>query len=1288
MMSGDQLENLPRRSRLSLRNGAKKVEEEEPVPIVVPLLEKDYICVDSLGLSPVAKCKGTAGSQGVHKRESPRIRSQVRSSGQADSQSSGNGSQQPRVMPRKPSAAKDSKKVNERSMSVDNTKSEAVVKGQSVRASKDVRDPVKRRRSAIQQPKLTTFFTQVPTPSTSRSDTPVPTTEPSVTNKRAKHAPGKHSTVKGEDLCVDVEEQTCRSTKKDPQGLNVSHTDKYDAGHQACKGQTEQVGDHLEVTATRSQSPTRTNTKHMPPAGTQLEKTTDARLPKSAHTAPNWGCMVDQRRRAQYMTSIHSSAPKKGGLASFFSEKVQQSDGHGSGEFGEDARTASGPWIPYCQRSYGHRYENHFGDRRPPGVGIYDTDAVRAVRRAGAANAEPNENEPEPTQTSDSVEAEEPVNEPKEKFSDILAINMRRLLSEALKPHFRGILPASQISDIHRVLGLSHEALVAFVTIYRADSSCRWLSLQKKGLSKVTVDSLSEAGLVCYLGSPAIPALPSPDYNLALAELSSVVSNLSVKQLNQICKLAKVKTTRVDDPNKPTYASWKGGAGVTSNYGSGTNPRKADYARSVCESAAAADIWPFLHKKKSQLPNWLFQLTLDMGVFVRTTSAAQSVLAAHRLVLAGSSYIPDDASLLLNCGLVWDSIKFLPLTRTPKHTEPQTLVPASHTSIDVTASTHTKKTTVDISVEAASSQNESVELLTDSTGTEQHSTVNDHTRKCRNVDMRMDACDVGDESPRGLQWRSTCWHGKYHSFKTSSDLSSDSACVAPGHEEEHSMLVTCAENRADVVGEMVDTTDHGVKNQCTVEQSADVAETYVCVPSSMWTSAEHFQKYNEALDLSDELELYTAIGQGEPLYSVMHKAADTLLPYTAVDLTTDDKPPRSAIKGTRNDGVVKTTHECNGGVHGDAGPVRAKESASAPTDTLGSGPTDICDGGEVLGNHGTCGVTVRPLAQPYDVATAPNRPDMRTQHTVDWSRLMCRTVYRGAGLLQKEKKYTEAKHYLDILLRAGGRNPLSDQEYTKPYPWGTVLLGDIWCRYGRILERLGAVREAIDVYERSLKDQYVVGGQRIAIHKSVAKLSKAPYRWKAPVFETLTHKFVERTLVGERVVVGGRVRFNGSPFLKWPLPLTGGTGGVEEYSRQRMIQILDTPTRKWKGMHAENGVMFTIFGLMTWDVILDYHAISDEHDSRGHFYTTLQDMPACLYDGILSCSGLGRHVTGYLDGLTAVCEGNSACKLKCGQVSLRSLLTRAWKRHNGQQCKGIGATRVTLLRYVGAVLMH
>eukprot|EP01134_Creolimax_fragrantissima_P001547 CFRG1547T1 len=893
-------------------------------------------------------------------------------------------------------------------------------------------------------------------------------------------------------------------------------------------------------------------------------------------STPEWGAMVKKKKRLSYTPSILTKESKtslssvsKGNLSSFF--LTPETTGEEASV--SDTRT----WIPYCRRSYGHMYENHFQDRRPPGVGVYNTDRIRATRWGAKApepppssvhtlshmhvhtdtnvcsvtevtNGRAHAQNKNPSQTFQTVTSGDITNERRDYYSACLVKNMRFVLKEAVSVKMRGLLTESQLSDIQTVIKMSDSDLRCFVSLYRTISATRWIPLRRKGLSVDCLSPLNTAGLVRFLASPVLPSLPTPDAGITMSEFSLLVNGLTVSQLQFAAKLANLKPTRAHNGDVAENQAKKSVEMVTGSQVNGIkrrggvdgggSPRKADYVRVLCKHASR--FWPFLHMKKSQLPAWLILIIKEIGCCARLTGIANP-LCWHKRYQSHS-----------------------PVTTLPQY--PQTRIQEQNIG-----------------------PSHAVVEYEDFVG---------HERMYANKPVGV---DVG-------------------------------------------------------VGEQTDTNTYA----------------HIRSPRSLWSAQADFDKFTTALDISDEMELYTSSGLADQCYTHVHRAADALIPYMSVNIVNEDITP-SEINAFR-------------AVH--------------------SGP---------------CG------------------------HICEWSRVLCRVVYRGVGLLQREKRYSEARHYLNILLQAGGRNPSADAVYKTPYLWGTVMLGDVWCRYGRNLEHLGSTREALNVYERALRDEYVVGGQRIAIQRSVVKLSKPPYRWSVPKFTTLSMQFPKRTVVGARVSM---VAANGKTSLRWPCPINGEMGSVEEYAMQSMIVTLNSepyqPQRQWKGMHSENGVLMTLFGLLTWDVILDWQSNAMRSDTQ--FFTGLQDMPASLNDGLMALKGLGSHLMGYFDGLVSLCVGAgsfteskldghstsnigksvangtnitekiigpgtqekcmigpqivtseqassdyndvqfdftekaslSVCEANCGEVSLRQLLTDAWTAHYGQQCKGVNWKRNTL----------
>jgi hypothetical protein len=89
---------------------------------------------------------------------------------------------------------------------------------------------------------------------------------------------------------------------------------------------------------------------------------------------------------------------------------------------------------------------------------------------------------------------------------------------------------------------------------------------------------------------------------------------------------------------------------------------------------------------------------------------------------------------------------------------------------------------------------------------------------------------------------------------------------------------------------------------------------------------------------------------------------------------------------------------------------------------------------------------------------------------------------RGVSLLERERKYSEALHYLQILL--GIENIPSD------------ITNEVRLRYAIDCEHIGCKEEALKIYEEALERSSVRDAMRLKAEKGYSRLAISPRRWR------------------------------------------------------------------------------------------------------------------------------------------------------------------------------------------------
>jgi hypothetical protein len=323
------------------------------------------------------------------------------------------------------------------------------------------------------------------------------------------------------------------------------------------------------------------------------------------------------------------------------------------------------------------------------------------------------------------------------------------------------------------------------------------------------------------------------------------------------------------------------------------------------------------------------------------------------------------------------------------------------------------------------------------------------------------------------------------------------------------------------------------------------------------------------------------------------------------------------------------------------------------------------------------------------------------------TQLLKTVVLRGIHLLEREKRWDQALHYIGMCLSTA-----------RACNWTALLV-----RHAVDLQHMKRPASALEAYESMLgmgkmrentpsssgtgsapllcPPLQLAAACRIGCERSCKKLSKPPRRWTVPQFDMRTA--ASTTLTGKRATRGWQSK-------------TGQSVSVEHFVLQEMIRqelaeslVVDgkkeedaivilssdqededvvvvgpspsssapsahngSPTNAtavvpcWKGEHCENHLLLTLFGLVTWEALWGV----DGDDQRkggddGHHGRLYSDTPPGLLHG-----GYSSAQTHALRALLSDIERDS----EFAQATMRS----NWIRYKGIQSRGVTWTRFAL----------
>ena len=202
----------------------------------------------------------------------------------------------------------------------------------------------------------------------------------------------------------------------------------------------------------------------------------------------------------------------------------------------------------------------------------------------------------------------------------------------------------------------------------------------------------------------------------------------------------------------------------------------------------------------------------------------------------------------------------------------------------------------------------------------------------------------------------------------------------------------------------------------------------------------------------------------------------------------------------------------------------------------------------------------RPSQSNSTTQSSPNNATLR-KFTSQW--VLCSILREAVAYFEKEKVYRLSVLLLRFLL-------------SLPITEGYHARGKWWSRFVVNLEHMGNKRSALEVAEMGLKDESVRTGYRLSLQKKVLKLAVPPVSWKKRSFESLTNKKEEEICVAaERnsaSKAGKKAGYSDGE---------GNSISVEEVALRFLAK------EGWEGMHCENNLFRTLFGLLLWDCMFD-----------------------------------------------------------------------------------------------------
>jgi len=225
---------------------------------------------------------------------------------------------------------------------------------------------------------------------------------------------------------------------------------------------------------------------------------------------------------------------------------------------------------------------------------------------------------------------------------------------------------------------------------------------------------------------------------------------------------------------------------------------------------------------------------------------------------------------------------------------------------------------------------------------------------------------------------------------------------------------------------------------------------------------------------------------------------------------------------------------------------------------------------------------------------------LRQLHTLS------RVCLNGCQLLERERRYDDAQHYLNLICTA-----------TKHHDELIMVHCEALVRLSKDLEHLGRKDAALKLLETLLKTQGKIlhcklkpasetlnrlGGTGVTIIHRCLKLSVPPRRWRlvVPGIDELHEpKFETITATKEAITVKGKKE---SKEAKEEKMVWANSKSVEEVVLEYFGRF------GWTGSHCENGFGVTLFMLLFWNLIFDFEA---SHAATDNF----TEIPSRISDG-------------------------------------------------------------------------
>ncbi|KAK3274710.1 hypothetical protein CYMTET_17120, partial [Cymbomonas tetramitiformis] len=420
-----------------------------------------------------------------------------------------------------------------------------------------------------------------------------------------------------------------------------------------------------------------------------------------------------------------------------------------------------------------------------------------------------------------------------------------------------------------------------------------------------------------------------------------------------------------------------------------------------------------------------------------------------------------------------------------------------------------------------------------------------------------------------------------------------------------------------------------------------------------------------ALALLDELDLAAVSGDAERAYAALHSAASGLLPGNNEEAASQPREDDGVVPspmGERCRGEAEGLR-CGGGAvesldhrEGAASCTDAQRDEAAPRGACGGDSASMRsslarddfpleaegdrDGGGARARGGSLGSSSGPSnASSVCLKCGKGVLAMGARAALHPHRLLYRAVLRGVGLLEREREYENALHYLGILVGL-------DAAAVSAIP--NTAVSEAHFRYCSDLEHLGCKEEALTAATKVLATvSALTQPVRLALERACIRLSVPPRRWRKPVFRELRE--------APQLVVkhSGRVRDG-----------TGGGKGWEDGSGARIsvegVVLAHYARESWRGGHTENGIFMTLFGILLWQEIFA--------PVHGGFLCHLQAASRMLLSELWT---LLLDFTNLWTSRGPAIEARLRTIEHTGFVEFKAEVQRCWELHEGQQCRGV-----------------